>query len=625
MKPNPQQIEVINHGRGPCLVTAVPGSGKTTVLTARVNKLVSSGVKPFQILAITFTNKAANEMKARISKVVGEKVAKEMVISTFHSFCARLLRKHHDAAGLRQNFTIFDADDQKRLLESCICKVLDLDKKRDIDREDYYAILGYIERTRNACLSDGNRDMMPAAWMYRVVDQYYASLEQSNAVDFTGLLDKSINLLESNPVILERYQDRFQFISVDEVQDTNVAQYKIVSMLARKHKNILMVGDVDQSIYKFRNASPENILQFEKDFGAKVLKLESNYRSTPEILDVAHRLIKRNKFRKDTSLETSNARGDEPRITCGKTDDIMAENIVRFVDRRLRRGTPPSEVAILYRIKSATRVLEQALRKARIKYKIIGGRSFYERKEVKGCLSILRMMVNDDDRMAFENASELCCRGVGPKSLDKIFQHSLANRSSIIEAARVFGRGSSKQATVMRQFVSVLDAAKSVAPHQGLMDVAKKTSFWRTMGADKSVESDRCGNIMEMCRDVEKYMSEENKTLDRYLQDISLLSANDEEEDVAKINLMTIHACKGLEFDAVVVSHVNDGILPHQNCLEIEDQRQRAMEIEEERRLLYVAMTRARRWLLLGWCETRFGKKCDPSRFLMETGISSLD
>jgi len=303
----------------------------------------------------------------------------------------------------------------------------------------------------------------------------------------------------------------------------------------------------------------------------------------------------------------------------------MAFKIASYVDQRLRRGTPPQEVVILYRIKSATRVLEAALREHRIKYKVIGGHSFYERKEVKGCLAILRLMVNGDDRMAFENCVDNCCRGVGVKTLHKIAENSANNKSSILDAAKTFSSSTSKQASVLRRFLGTIGDAKEMLAHEGLMHVAQKTAFWDKMAADKNVEADRCGNIVEMSRDVQKYMNDDSsRTLERYLQDISLITSNDEACEDSKISLMTLHACKGLEFDVVVISHVNDGIIPHENCLAIEDDEKRAKEIEEERRLLYVGMTRARKWLRMAYCDIRFNKEMEPSRFLPETGAKSV-
>lgn len=625
MNPNPQQQTVINHKDGPCLVAAVPGSGKTACLTARVGRLLELGVSPRQILAITFTNKAATEMKERIAKRVGEDSAKRMVVCTFHSLCARILRRHPREAGLGGNFTIFDADDQKRLLEGAFCKVLNLEKKSEIKRSDYNAVSGYLERTRNACLPDGSRKLLRHSYQYAIVDEYYKQLDQSNAVDFTGLLSLTLRLFESHPDILELYQDRFRYISVDEVQDTNVCQYRIVKLLASKYRNILMVGDINQSIYGFRSANPRNILTFEQDFGADVKKLETNYRSSPEILESAQQLIEHNKFRKETRLRTDNPGGPNPSIIFAETDEGMAFKIASYVDRYLRKGVKPQEVAILYRIKSATRVLELALRDFRIKYKIIGGRSFYERKEVKGCLAILRLMVNSNDRMAFENCVEHCCRGVGVKTLHKIAEKSALDRSSILDAARGFSSGRSKQAAVLAHFLDTLAASKRVPAHEGLEMVARETAFWDKMASDKNVEADRCGNILEMCRDVQQYMgTENNRTLERYLQDISLITSSDESGEEKKINLMTLHASKGLEFDLVVISHLNDGILPHENSLDIEDDDEREQEIEEERRLLYVGITRARRWLRMAYCAKRFKKEMDPSRFLRQTGADYL-
>ena len=615
-------MQVIRHVDGPCLVIAVPGSGKTASLTERVRYLLSVGVKPYTILAITFTNKAAKEMKERIAKAVGSDLSSKMVICTFHSFCVRLLRLNLEGTGLSPGFTICDDDDQKNILKQSFCKVLGLEKKSEIDQEDFNSIMAYMERTRNACIDDESRSILPFPWQYQVVDEYYSRLEQSNAVDFTGLLSKTLDLLSTNSTVLEKYQDRFRYISVDEVQDTNVAQYRIISLLARKHKNIMLIGDTDQSIYRFRNASPENILRFEQDFGARLLKLETNYRSTPQVLRCAQSLIENNSMRKETSLETGNSSGPEPSVLEFENDELMAANTANFIARRIRGGTHPSEVAILYRIKSATRVLEQALRREGVKYKIIGGHSFYERKEVKVSMAILRMMVNPNDAMAFSKCVEFCCRGVGPKSTIKILDS--ASGVGLTGAISDFCMSDNKQAKIVSRFVNLLSEAREMPPYDGLLHVAKGTSFWRSMQADKNSQEDRCGNILEMSRDVEKYMTDNpGKGLDKYLQDVSLVSSADEESDKDKINLLTIHASKGLEFEVVVISHMCDGIVPHQNALDVEDIEDRYREIEEERRLLYVAMTRAKRWLRMTYCRRRFKNEMEPSRFLSEIDLKS--
>jgi DNA helicase-2/ATP-dependent DNA helicase PcrA len=620
LTPNAQQLEVIRHVNGPCLVTAVPGSGKTASLTERIKYMVKGGVPPYLILAITFTNKAAAEMRERIGKAVGAEAIGKMVVCTFHSLCARMLRQNADRVGLARNFSIFDRDDQERVLKRAFCDVLDLEKNGDIESDDFDRIMSYLEKTRNACISDGDMTLLSEPWMYRVVESYYESLGKSNATDFTGLLSNTLKLLEENPDVLDRYQRRFRWISVDEVQDTNIAQYKILSLLARKYKNIMLIGDVDQSIYGFRNSRPENLFRFEEEFGAKVMKLETNYRSTPQILEQAQALIEHNSMRRRTTLRTGNPDGRPPGVIESNTDEDMAAMISSFVRTRISSGTPPSEIAILYRIKSATRVLELALREDGVKYKVIGGRSFYERKEVKTCLSILRMLSNEGDAIAFDRCVEFCCRGVGGKTVSKVLAQ--VGSEGVMQAARSYSRGKSRTAAGLRGLVEALDSARSMPPGEALMHVAQKTAFWSKMASDRNVQEDRCGNIAEVARDVERYVAQgQGYTLDRYIQDVSLMASEDEESDGESVNLMTIHASKGLEFDVVVVSHVNDGILPHRNSLGIHDSERREREIEEERRLLYVAMTRARKHLRLACCRLCFKRAYMPSRFLDDVNL----
>lgn len=620
MKYNPQQIEVINHGKGPCLATAVPGSGKTACLTARIARLIGEGADPRKILAVTFTNKAAKEMRNRLIKAVGQEAGSNITASTIHSLCARLLRAFHEEAGLPRDYIIYDSGDQESAIKASLCEVQGLEHKSDIDYDDCQLVMGYVEKTRNSCLDDGDRSMMHQVWAYEAVDGYYRRLKAAKAIDFTGLLSETLRLLTEYPKVLSFCQKRWDYFSVDEVQDTNVVQYRIISKLAGLSKNILCVGDIDQSIYRFRGACPENILKFEEEFKPKVLSLETNYRSTPQILRSAQRLIERNSFRKNTSLGTENGDGPPPEVMVGEDDADMADQIVSFVSRRISRGDSPSETAVLYRVNAASRVLERAFRTAGIPYKVIGGNSFWNRKEVKGCMGLLRLMANPDDRMAFERVSDLCLKGVGPKTVDKIMQASAGN---ILTACAGMSNGKSQGAQSLGSLVKSMSELPGMSPGDGLLHVSKETGFWHRMG----IESDKAGtdrqeNIREMGVDVDSYMARNRGgSIAGYLQEISLMTANDEEQHVGKVNLMTMHAAKGLEFDVVVISHVNQGIVPHANVLSIEDHVEKKRQVEEERRLMYVAMTRARKWLRIACCKQRFGKKLSTSMFLMEAGL----
>lgn len=631
MKPNPQQQLVIDHENGPCLVTAVPGSGKTASVTARIKSLVGKGRLPATILAITFTNKAANEMRKRISEVVGEHVARRMTISTFHAMCARILRENGKFIDVDEKFVIYDSDDQERLLKRCILQVWEDEEDEDDGRvgdrklsRDYFdALLKFIEGKRNSCLNDEQalKRYPLVNEQYRIASMYFEELIGARAVDFTGLLTETIRLFKEHPQILLGYQNRWHYINVDEVQDTNVAQYEIIKMLADLHRNILVVGDPDQSIYYFRNANPENLEQFEKDFGAKWLKLEWNYRSTPQILARAHALITRNTMRKPTELKTENEKGVSPRAYEYADDEYMASGIAEKVRSLLLNGAPPSEVAILYRINFASRVLEHALRKRRIKYRIIGGVSFFDRKEIKTSLSILRLLINPDDRAALERVVDVCCKGVGVKTVGKVFARGVSDGVSVMEAAR---REASKKTKIARN-LSVLtgNLRTDMSPADALLWATSKTAFGDKMAQDSTNDNDRVENIRELAADVQIFMSD-GKSLVEYLQYVALATSSDDESRDDEISLMTMHASKGLEFDNILVSHANEDIIPHKNALAVEDAEERKKYLEEERRLMYVAMTRARKVLAVYSCDhivTRKNNEYLPSRFIHESGM----
>lgn len=638
MTPNPQQTLVIEHFEGPCLVMAVPGSGKTASVTERTKRLIQRGVDPRSILAITFTNKAAGEMRARIAKAVGADAASKMTISTFHSLCSRIIRHNCEALGLGSNYSIYDSDDQERLLKSCIRRIEDPDNAKSAFKpsKSYTAsLMGFIEGKRNACLSD-----QAAAERYglsgnqfKVAQEYFDQLKMSNAVDFTGLLSETLRLFEERTDIRDKYRSRFRFISIDEVQDTNIAQYEIIKHLGLGHGNVLCVGDISQSIYMFRNADPENILRFEKDFqNCKNLKLECNYRSTPSILHHCQKLIENNKFRKDTLLTTINSDAAPPIITAGVTDGEMAMQIANAVQKALHAGIKPAEIAILYRTNYASRVLEIALRTLQIKYKIIGGLSFWDRMEVKCGLAILKLICNHNDRMAFEKVGDACCRGVGDKTLEMVFEISKNNHLTIMQAARRVATNGTPSGKCLWPLINALDTSGDCLPGQGLLKIAQQTSFWDRLERESTDTNDRCQNLIEMARDVDDYCSNPKNSLPGYLQNISLLTDSDEEDDEKFVRLMTLHGCKGLEFDVVHISHCNAGIIPHDRIYE-EATDPAALEkaIEEERRLMYVGMTRARKSLSMHFAaskvdaRSRQAKPILPSQFLYETEIESSD
>ena len=628
MKPNPQQQQVIDHFAGPCLVTAVPGAGKTASVTERIKKLVEKGVDPRSILAITFTNKAAAEMKSRVAQAVGRDLADRMTICTFHSLCARIIRHNAMRLGLSDNYTIYDTDDQERLLKTCIAKVEGEEFKPG--REYIKCVMGYLEEKRNSCLTEqvaAERNGLEGK-MFQVANEYLAQLVKSNALDFTGLLSETLRLFVESPEVRDRYRSRFQYISVDEMQDTNVAQYEIIKQLGMGHKNVVVVGDYDQSIYAFRGAFPENIMMFEKDFGAHMLKLETNYRSTPSILQHSQQLIERNTVRKPTQLRTDNSDGPKPRIVAGDTDEQMAALIADEARSKIAQGIRPSEIAVFYRVNSASRVLENAMRDRGVRYVVVGGLSFWHRKEIKIGLAFLKLLANGHDRMSFEKVCESCCKGAGGVTFHAISEEQQKSGGSMIEAARKVVAVSKRADKALTPLLKAWEGITPLSPGQALLHVSQATHFWPWLQTESTATDDRCENIVEMAADVDKYCSRQNSTLAGYLQTISLLTAEDAADEKETVKLMTLHACKGLEFDAVMISHCTSDLLPHaRGVSEAADEDALKKVVEEERRLLYVGMTRARKHLALYFMRNKIDLKTKryrpmfPSKFLRETGI----
>jgi len=619
VKPNPQQEQVINHIDGPALVIAVPGSGKTTVVTERTKHLVEIGKRPDSILAITFTNKAADEMKTRITNAVGTK-AKYITICTFHSLCARIIRENANLVGLQKNYTIYDTDDQKRLMKNCIIKV---EGDEVANSEEYLSsVLGYVEWQRNKSMPqiEALSKFGIVGKQLKVIETYYEQLKASNAIDFTGLLTEANRLFTENPLVRDYYRQKWQYISVDEVQDTCVAQFQLVVHLAGGHKNILVVGDNDQALYRFRGASPENIFSFETEFKPVVYKLERNYRSTPEILKFSHNLIVNNKMRKDADLMTDNPTGDEPFVHLYETEPEMVDGIVLEIMARLRQKVPCEQIALLYRTNFLSKSLEMGLQHARIPYKIIGGVSFWDRKEVKTCVSIMKYMSNPTDAIAFACSLESCCKGVGDKFVSNVVDHAKQNNVSFLEATKRLSNSRKNVAQTIAPFVSELE--KKDTPDNVLQNVVNKTGFLYRISKGGTIEDDRQENVNELIRDFRGFLSE-NGSLSAYLQNISLLSSADAESKAGRVNLMTVHAAKGLEFDTVIVTYCMDGIMPHKRVLELAELEPQEFEaqLEEERRIFYVAMTRAKKCLRGFSCKARFNTEMDMSRFVLEANL----
>lgn len=623
MKPNDQQVKVIEHFDGPCLVTAVPGSGKTACVTARTGVLLKRGVDPSKILAITFTNKAADEMKARILKEVGP-IAKRMTICTFHSLCCRMIRENAQLLGYTTKFSIYDDDDQWRAMRTAVIKVEGAPQDgRELPVEPRYVekVMGFIEATRNSDLSTEQalKTYPLVNKQLEVVEAYYQELKKSNAIDFTGLLSEALRLLRGFPSILESYQKRWSYISVDEVQDTNVSQYEIVKLIA-SHGNILCVGDLDQSIYRFRFAEPQNVFTFEKDFKAKSLKLEINYRSTPEILARAHTLIEHNQDRKDAQLRTDNPHGPDPISVILETDEAMALWVGKEIYKLIKfEHVKPTEIAIFYRVNFASRVLERALRHLQVPFKVYGDVGFFKRKEIKGSLAILRLLANPNDKTAFETATGICCKGIGPHTCSSVYDLAEKDKTNIVHAAQCFASKPNHIGQKMAVFTS--NYSTTDKPYDVLTRMLEKTAFAANIVKDSTPDNDRVSNVKELVIELQQHMAT-GASLEDYLQYVSLLTSSDDKGDQGKVKLMTMHRAKGLEFDHVFLTHVNSNLLPHDRASGVADEEERRKQIEEERRLLYVAMTRARKSLYLCSCLMASKKEAEPSPFILEAGIT---
>lgn len=624
---NPQQAEAVINTEGPMLIMAGAGSGKTKVLTCRVANLLQKGVRPYRILAITFTNKAAAEMRERVNNMSGP-AAKDVWLFTFHAFCARFLRMEIDKLpGYGGNFAIYDTADSQNLIKQ-ILKEMNLDDKRFQPS----GILSRISNAKNA-LQDAAAFARQAGDFYeqKVADiygRYEQKLQLNNALDFDDLLMLSIKLLQENKEVREKYQDRFDYLLVDEYQDTNHAQYLLTKFLAAKHRNICVVGDADQSIYGWRGADIQNILDFEKDYpDAKVIKLEQNYRSTQIILDAANAVIENNTGRKPKNLWTENKSGAD--IIYFQAVDERDE--ARFVIEQLQNlqrteNKKLGDMAILYRTNTQSRIFEEMLIKSGISYNMVGGLKFYERKEIKDIIAYLRVIFNPADSLSLLRIINVPKRGIGDASLAKIQAYAAANNVSLFEAA-------SNAAAIdglSSRFVSKLDDLAGIifelmnlaneAPVEDLIDrVLRDTGYLEELENERTPQAQsRIDNLHELISVAQEFAaSEEENNLENFLAHVALVSDIDDTElGEDAITLMTLHSSKGLEFPVVFLVGMEEGIFPHARTLMDET------EIEEERRLCYVGITRAKEKLFLSSTKMRtiYGNTVTypPSRFLQE-------
>ena len=609
---NDRQREAVLQTEGAVLVLAGAGSGKTRVLTTRAAYLIEQGTAPWQILALTFTNKAAAEMKQRIAALMPD--AGEMWVSTFHAMCAKLMRMEGDRLGYARGFSIYDATDALTVVKDCL-KELDIDKDVIDPRSARNAIsrakndgvnpAQYVEQYKQV---SGSGDTVKLT--ARVYARYEDKLRASNALDFDDLLIKTLLLFEEYSDVLEKYQRRFRYIMVDEYQDTNAVQYRIVRLLAGGHGNIFVVGDDDQSIYGWRGADISNILDFEKDFkGAKVIRLEQNYRSHQGILDAANGVIRNNSARMGKELWSSMTTGQKPLEFQAESDIEEAQFVAEKVASLLREGKyTAADIAVLYRVNSQSRVLENKFKERGVPYVIYGGQSFYDRKEIKDVLAYLNLLCNPSADLCFMRAVGVPRRGIGEASLGKLNEAAQESQCSLMRMSREADTLLAKKtADALKSFVDMMDGIRAQMSQRTVLQTVEKvidaSGLRAALMADTTAEGRmRVLNVEEFLRSVSDFEREagEGASLEAFLERNALVSDVDnvgDEDD--KIMMMTLHSAKGLEFPIVFMVGLQEGLLPHQISLMDGD-------VEEERRLCYVGMTRAKKRLYLTWSTTRF-------------------
>ncbi|MGX7895635.1 ATP-dependent helicase [Tsuneonella sp. HG222] len=627
---NEPQREAVLTTEGPVLMLAGAGTGKTAALTARLAHLIRSRrAWPSEILCVTFTNKAAREMRHRVGDLIGDAVEGMPWLGTFHSICARMLRRHAELVGLQSNYTIIDTDDQIRLLKQLISES-DLDEKRWPARQ----LAGLIDRWKNRGLNPEDLDAVEneayangkGQQMYGLYQQRLKSL---NACDFGDLLLHMLNILKRERDVLSMYQQRFKYVLVDEYQDTNAVQYLWLRLLAQERKNICVVGDDDQSIYSWRGAEVANILRFEKDFpGAKVIRLEQNYRSTPPILAAASGLIASNSERLGKTLWTERNGGDKVRVIGVWDGPEEARRVGEEIERIEREGASLEQVAILVRAQYQTREFEDRFIQIGLNYRIVGGFRFYERAEIRDALAYLRVIAQPQDDLAFERIYNQPKRGLGAKTLETMHRHARATGMPLAAASlqladsdELAPRARGTIAALMGQFLRWRELAETTAPGELLRTVLAESGYDAMLKADRTAESaGRADNLAELARAMEEY-----DTLGDFLEHVSLVMDNDANDDEEKVTIMTIHAAKGLEFDNVFLPGWEEGVFPSQRSLD----EGGLASLEEERRLAYVAITRARRRCTILHAANRriYGQWTSsiPSRFVGELPADHVD
>ncbi len=625
---NDRQKEAVFCTEGPLLLLAGAGAGKTRVLTHRICYLIEEkGVNPWNIMAITFTNKAAKEMRERVDNLVGYG-SSDIWVSTFHSTCVRILRRHSDKIGYKNNFTIYDSDDQKKLMKD-VCKSLNIDTKQFPEKN----ILSEISKAKDIYKSESEYEKesygdFRKAKIAQAYKEYQKRLKANNAMDFDDLLCRTVDLFQFYPDILEKYQDRFRYIMVDEYQDTNTIQFYLIRMLARKYRNLCVVGDDDQSIYKFRGANIYNILNFEQEFeDATVIKLEQNYRSTKNILELANRVIAHNRGRKEKTLWTENEEGEKIFFSQVGTEYDEAEMVAKKVEELCQEGSSYKDFAVLYRTNAQSRVLEEKLIFRNIPYKIIGGVNFYQRKEIKDMISYLKAVDSGLDDLAIKRIINVPKRGIGNTTIQKMDDFALQEEMGFLEAAQIAEHiGSLGKATVtkIKKFTNFIDELREVLRQEGILalydTILEQSGYQTELIMENTEEAQaRLENLEELRNKIVEFEEGENPTLTGLLEEIALVADIDSlEEESDRVVLMTLHSAKGLEFPYVFLVGLEDGIFPGYRAIISENED----DIEEERRLCYVGITRAKRQLYLSYAQRRMlhgqMQYNSPSRFLEE-------
>lgn len=625
---NKEQSEAVRTTEGPLLIMAGAGSGKTRVLTHRIAYLLDEkDVSPYNILAITFTNKAAKEMKERVEQLVGEE-AQVIWMSTFHSMCVRILRRDADRIGIERNFTIIDPTDQKSVIKD-VLKNENIDSKRFEPRMFIGAISNLKNELKTPDDAQKEANDFHSQMVATVYKGYQRQLSRNEALDFDDLIMTTIHLFERVPDALECYQNKFQYIHVDEYQDTNKAQYTLIKLLAKKFKNLCVVGDSDQSIYGWRGADIQNILSFEEDYPeAKTIFLEQNYRSTKNILNAANEVIKNNSERKPKGLWTANTGGDKIQYYEAMTERDEAEYVVKEIMKHQRNGKKYSDMTILYRTNAQSRVLEETFMKSNIPYTMVGGQKFYDRKEIKDLLSYLRVIANSNDDISLQRIINVPKRGIGPSSVEKIQTYAVQNNISMFDAlAEVDFIGLSKKVT--EECMSFYEMIQNLIKEQEFLEVSEiveevlqKSGYREMLDREQSIESrsrlENLDEFMSVPKDYEENTPLEEQSLVNFLTDLSLVADIDEADTQSGVTMMTMHSAKGSEFSIVFIMGMEESLFPHIRAIKSDDDH----EMEEERRICYVAITRAEELLYITNATTRmlFGRSQSnmPSRFLKE-------